>query len=177
VAVTLDRGDPGRPGPGTRRVARELALRLLFQFDLSGGGPEAVARTFENSFSPDRDEENGLEIGADDFARAWPLAREFFFGVCGRLDQLDRDISRAAANWTLARMSPVDRGLIRLAYYEILHRNEIPPKVSLNEALEIAKSFGDDDSAPFINGVLDKLMREAEERRAAEENNGQVVTR
>lgn len=148
-----------RRGPGTRRVARELALRLLFQKDLEGGTPEETARSFEASFSPDRDEENSLEITAADFHRAWPLACDLFFGVSRYLPELDEGISLAAANWSLGRMSPVDRGLIRLAYFEMLHRDDIPPKVSLNEALEIAKSYGDDDSGAFINGVLDRLMR------------------
>ncbi|MDL2259989.1 transcription antitermination factor NusB [Deltaproteobacteria bacterium OttesenSCG-928-K17] len=155
-------GGPGRKGPGTRRVARELALRLLFQHDLSEVTPETTALTFESNFSPRKDEENGLEIAAKDFDLAWPLAKELFFGVAAHLGEIDKDIAEAAANWSLARMSPVDRGLIRLAYYEMLHRDEIPPKVSLNEALEIAKSYGDDDSSSFINGVLDKLMRRAE---------------
>ena len=156
-----DRKSPGHKGPGTRRVARELALRLLFQRDISGGTPEATALAFEHCFNPDLDEENGLEISAGDFGRAWPLARELFFGVCAHLEELDAGISRAAANWSLGRMSPVDRGLIRLAYFEMLYRDDIPPKVSLNEALEIAKSYGDDDSGSFINGVLDRLMRQA----------------
>ena len=146
-------------GPGTRRQARELALRLLFQQDLSGSAPEITARSFEASFSPEQDDENCLEISPEDFARAWPLARELFLGVAGHLDELDADIARAAENWSLGRMSPVDRGLIRLAYYEMIHREEIPLKVSLNEALEISKSYGDDDSTAFINGVLDRLMR------------------
>lgn len=149
-------------GPGTRRQARELALRLLFQQDLSGVAPEMAALSFEASFSPEQDDENCLEISPQDFARAWPLARELFLGVAHRLDELDADISAAAENWALGRMSPVDRGLIRLAYYEMLYRDEIPPKVSVNEALEIAKCFGDDDSTAFINGVLDRLMRKLE---------------
>ncbi len=156
-------GESGRKGPGTRRVARELALRLLFQRDLEGGTPEATALSFEACFSPERDEENCLEVTAEDFQRAWPLARDLFFGVSNHLAELDQAIGRAAANWSLGRMSPVDRALIRLAYYEMLHRGDIPPKVSLNEALEMAKSFGDDDSRAFINGVLDKLMRSVEE--------------
>ena len=146
---------------GTRRVSRELALRLLFQHDLEGGTPEVTAMTFEASFNPEKDEENGLEVTADDFNRSWPLAKDLFFGVCGHIQELDQGISRAAANWSLGRMSPVDRGLIRLAYYEMLYRDDIPAKVSLNEALEIAKNYGDDDSGAFINGVLDKLLRMA----------------
>lgn len=144
---------------GTRRVARELALNMLFQKDMDGGSPESTALAFEQNFSPEMDEENGLEIAAADFQRAWPLARELFFGVCHNLGELDEAICGAAANWSIPRMSPVDRGLIRLAYYEMLYRDEIPARVSLNEALEIAKSYGDDDSAGFINGVLDRLMR------------------
>jgi len=159
----------GRKQPGTRRVARELALRLLFQRDLEGGAPESTALTFEANFSPERDEENSLEISSDDFRRAWPLARELFFGVSLHLEELDQAISRVAANWSLPRMSPVDRGLIRLAYFEMLYREDIPPKVSLNEALEIAKSYGDDDSGSFINGVLDRLMRQVSAQ-AAQEN-------
>lgn len=147
-----------RKQPGTRRLARELVLRLLFQRDLEGGTPESTALTFENNFSPELDEENSLEISSDDFRRAWPLARELFFGVSGHLEELDLAISQVAANWSLGRMSPVDRSLIRLAYFEILYRDDIPPKVSLNEALEIAKSYGDDDSGAFINGILDRLM-------------------
>jgi len=156
----LDQSGGGRKLPGTRRVARELALRMLFQHDLSGGPPEMTARAFEACFNPEKDEENGLEISAEDFVRSWPLAREFFLGVCAHLDEIDEAISRAAANWSLNRMSPVDRGLIRLAYFEMLHRDDIPLRVSLNEALEIAKYYGDDDSGAFINGVLDKLMRQ-----------------
>ena len=156
----FDQSGGDRKQPGTRRQARELALRMLFQRDLSGGVPEMTARAFEICFNPEKDEENGLEMSAEDFARAWPLARELFLGVCAHLDEIDEAVSRAAANWSLSRMSPVDRGLIRLAYFEMLHRDDIPPRVSLNEALEIAKSYGDDDSGAFINGVLDKLMRQ-----------------
>jgi N utilization substance protein B len=162
-AVTEDRiiGEVPAKKIGTRRTARELALNMLFQKDMDGGSPESTALAFEQNFSPDMDEENGLEFSAADFQRAWPLARELFFGVCQNLGELDEGISGAAANWSLGRMSPVDRGLIRLAYYEMLYREDIPAKVSLNEALEIAKAYGDDDSASFINGVLDRLMKAA----------------
>ena len=147
--------------PGLRRAARELALRLLFQRDLEGGPAEAALQAFEDAFSPEKDAENGLGLTPREFNRAWPLARELFLGVTAVQPQLDADIGRAALNWTLSRMTPVDRGLIRLAYYEMLHRDDIPSRVSLNEALEIAKSFGNDDSAAFINGILDRLMRSA----------------
>ncbi len=162
MTESADKSGARRKTAGTRRLARELALRLLFQRDLEGGSPELTARTFEACFSPDNDEDQCLEMSAADFRRAWPLARELFFGVSTRLEDLDSAIGRAADNWTVSRMSPVDRGLIRLAYFEMLYRDDIPPKVSLNEALEIAKNYSDDDSCAFINGVLDKLMRLAE---------------
>ena len=153
--------DPSGPArrPGLRRLARELALKLLFQRDLEGGAPAAAAEAFEAAFSPENDPEKVLGLSVREFSRAWPLAREMFFGVAALQDRLDAEIGRAAVNWTLGRMSPVDRGLIRLAYYEMLQ--DTPPRVSLNEALEIARSYGGDDSVAFINGVLDRLMREA----------------
>ena len=150
--------DPARR-PGLRRLARELALKLLYLHDLEGGAPAAAAETFETAFSPENDPEKTLNISARDFKRAWPLARELFFGVAAGQGRLDAEIGRAAVNWTLPRMSPVDRGLIRLAYYEMLQGT--PALVSLNEALEIARGYGGDDSVPFINGVLDRLMRGA----------------
>ena len=153
------RRDSGRFGVGTRRVARELALQMLFQNDFGSFEPDITAHTFEACFSPQTDEEQSLDLEPEDFSRAWPLACELFFGTTSHQMELDEDISRASANWTLSRMSAVDRGLIRLAYYEMSHRDDIPAKVSLNEALEIAKVFGDEDSGSFINGVLDRLMR------------------
>jgi len=152
--------DGSARGPGIRRLARELALRLLFQRDLEGGEPAATVETFEVAFSPENDQENALALSAREFRRAWPLALELFFGVAAAQGDLDARIGRAAINWTLTRMAPVDRGLIRLAYYEMLHRKDIPARVSLNEALEMAKIYGDDDSVAFINGVLDRLLRD-----------------
>jgi N utilization substance protein B len=141
-----------------RRLARELALRLLFQQETSDLIPEQNVFLFEQNFNPKNDEEYALDMAVDSFDDAWPLAKELFFGVEKNKDQLDGDIKKAAINWSLGRMASVDRSLIRLAYYEMLYRDDIPPKVSLNEALEIAKSFGDEDSKAFINGVLDRLL-------------------
>jgi N utilization substance protein B len=152
--------DGSARGPGIRRLARELALKLLFQRDLEGGEPAVTAETFEAAFSPENDPENALALSAREFRRAWPLALELFFGGAAVQGDLDARIGRAAINWTLPRMAPVDRGLIRLAYYEMLHRVDIPARVSLNEALEMAKIYGDDDSVAFINGVLDRLLRD-----------------
>ncbi len=145
--------------PGTRRLSRELAIKLLFHHEQMQGQPEETVKIFNDCFSPENDVEGDLGLSQADFKRAWPLAKELFFALIPNLPQIDEAISRAAANWTLARMSPVDRSLLRLAYYEMRFRDDIPGKVSLNEALEIAKEYGDDDSVAFINGVLDKLLK------------------
>lgn len=153
---------PGPPKrPGNRRLARELALGLIYQKDMAGLAGEEGLAAFEASFNPAKDEEEGLPVTADDFRRAWPLASEFFLGFCQHQASLDADIAAAALNWRLDRMAPVDRALIRLAYHEMLHREEIPATVSIDEALEIAKRYGDDEAPAFINGVLNKLMEKA----------------
>jgi N utilization substance protein B len=153
---------PSSKGPSKARLARELALRLLFQLQASGqGGPEECLRLFEQSFSPENDQEAALELSPDYFGQAWPKARALFLGAASRLEELDRDISAASLNWSLERMDPVDLALMRLAWYE-MRFSGVPPKVSLNEAIEMAKGFGSPDSASFVNGVLDKLMSRME---------------
>jgi N utilization substance protein B len=84
---------------------------------------------------------------------AEPLVR----GVIENQDFIDRELSSIATNWDLHRMAGVDRNILRLAVYEMLHRNDIPPVVSINEAVDIAKKFSTDDSGKFVNGILDKM--------------------
>ncbi|MDR3135297.1 MAG: transcription antitermination factor NusB [Deltaproteobacteria bacterium] len=141
-----------------RRLSRELAMRLMFQFQANGLRPEEIVFLFEQNFDPKNDEEACLDLTPRNFELAWPLAKDLFLGATRNLKELDQDIGQAASNWSLGRMSQVDLALLRLAYYEMRFRDDIPPRVSLNEAIEIAKSFGDHDSTSFINGVLDKLM-------------------
>ncbi|MDR2443666.1 MAG: transcription antitermination factor NusB [Deltaproteobacteria bacterium] len=142
-----------------RRLARELALKLLFQHQASSPiSAEECVILFRQNFSPKNDLESALGVNHDNFELAWPLAKSLFLGTARHLDILDRHISEAAQNWSLHRMAPVDLALMRLAYYEMLYCDEIPPKVSLNEALEMAKYFGTQDSSSFINAILDKLM-------------------
>ncbi|MDR1546604.1 MAG: transcription antitermination factor NusB [Deltaproteobacteria bacterium] len=148
----------GRGRPGLRRLSRELALRLMFQHQSGQLKPEESLILFERSFDPRHDEEAALELDADAFSKAWPMAKALFLGAARRLDELDRDIEEASANWNPDRMAQVDLALIRLAYYEMRHCPDVPPLVSLNEALELSKSFGDIDSTAFVNGVLDRLL-------------------
>ncbi|MDR1040873.1 MAG: transcription antitermination factor NusB [Deltaproteobacteria bacterium] len=169
--MATDGGPGGRPGnaplAARRRLSRELALQLLFQRDLSGGADDEQPGLFQEGFEPDRDEELSLGVGQEAFEAAWPQAVELYLGVSRVRGRLDGDIARAAVNWRMDRMSPVDRALIRLAYFEMLYRPEVPVKTCLNEAVELAKGFGNSDSQAFVNGVLDRLARTLGDRSPA----------
>lgn len=135
---------------GSRRAARELALQALYQVDLLGDGeqePRSLALFWEH-FDPAEDAE----------ARAF--ARELVDGVRASLDRIDGLIAGAAEHWRLPRLSRVDLNLLRLATFELIGRPEIPASVTLNEAVEIARRFGSEESAGFVNGVLDHIARE-----------------
>ncbi len=128
---------------GTRRRAREIALQVLYQLDASQAKAEDVLDLFWENFAPS------------------PKAREFcqrlVEGVSRNLGQIDQIIEDHSENWTLKRMAMVDRNILRLAAFELLHCPDIPFKAILNEAVELAKKFGSDDSGAFVNGILDKI--------------------
>ncbi len=134
---------------GLRRQARELALQFLFSLDMQGrlAAPlDEVAAAFA-SFS-----EHFTSVSA-----AMPYARSLVEGVCRHWRELDEDIAAHSHNWRIERMSAVDRTILRIAAYELRWAEDAPAQVVINEALEIAKRFSIDDSAPFINGILDGM--------------------
>lgn len=128
---------------GNRRKARECALQILYQMDVSEHSAEEALAAFWQNFDP--------EVDVKDFAT------ELVFGVSARQTEIDERIQQSSHHWKLERMAKVDRNVLRLAVFEILHRDDIPKKVSLNEAIEIAKRFGTEDSGAFINGILDHI--------------------
>jgi N utilization substance protein B len=130
---------------GTRRKARELAVQLLYQHDLAKVDPEEGMRLFWEHFPVDME--------------AREFCTQLVLGTLDRLAVIDELLSEASENWSLNRMSVVDRNILRLATYELVDRPEIPPSVSLNEAIEIAKKYSSPDAAVFINGVLDRVKR------------------
>lgn len=99
---------------------------------------------------PDKEEKKELLSFAEELVR----------GTTGHLEEIDRVIQDAAENWDVKRMAAVDRNILRFAVYEILYRLDIPPAVTINEALEIAKKYSSMESVPFINGLLDKIARD-----------------
>jgi N utilization substance protein B len=126
-----------------RRRAREIALQVLYQLDLGRGDTREVLDLYWENFQPSQ--------------KAREFCQRLIEGVRRSLDQIDPLIEENSENWTLKRMAVVDRNILRLATFELLHCPDIPFKVTLNEAIELAKKFGADDSSAFINGILDKI--------------------
>ena len=122
---------------GSRRDARERALQALYQLDMAGTEPDWVA----------------VEEPSD----VVEFARELVDGVGAQRERIDKLIADCAEHWRLPRLSRVDLNLLRLATFELLARPEIPPSVTINEAIEIARRYGSEDSAAFVNGVLDHV--------------------
>jgi N utilization substance protein B len=130
---------------GSRRQAREHALQILFQIDMTGDDPETV---FEHHW-------HSVDVTPD----TREFAERLVLGTFGNGPRIDEQIRSISENWRLERMATVDRNVIRLAIYEILHEKDTPAVVAINEAIEIAKRFGGEESAQFVNGVLDAVRR------------------
>jgi N utilization substance protein B len=133
---------------GKRRRARELAIQVLYHLEYNPGNPDESFDTVCKSFQPRK------EIRA--------FAKELVVGVWTNKEALDRLISSASKNWRIERMSRVDRNILRLAVFEVLYLGEIPPKVSIDEAVELSKKYGTEDSGAFVNGVLDYVYNTLE---------------
>ena len=156
---------------GKRREARERAVQFLFQHDLSP--PEDLERALNEFW----DTQRAAAIAEDKGPAHWgqpielppPSAEEaemrvfaepLIRGTLQHRDVIDENIKKHVKNWDFNRIAAVDRNILRLAIYEMLHREDIPPVVSINEAVDIAKKFSTQDSGKFVNGILDKIRGE-----------------
>ena len=128
---------------GSRRRGREAALQMLYQMDVSGVTPEQALQSYWAYLGANREGEDF----ATDLIRGWAANRE-------KIDAIIRDVSQ---HWRLERMAWVDRNILRLATYELIALDDVPRRVTLNEAVELAKRFGSEGSAGFVNGVLDRI--------------------
>jgi len=161
---------------GKRREARERAVQFLFQYDLNQ--PENLEQELAQFWSSQRtaaieDEKGNARWGETvelppptvDEAETRLFAEPLIRGVLQHRDAIDEQIKKLCKNWDFHRIAAVDRNIMRLAIFEMLHREDIPPVVSINEAVDIAKKFSTQDSGKFVNGILDKvkadLMRPA----------------
>ena len=156
---------------GKRREARERAVQFLFQHDLNP--PEDLDQALDQFWDSQRAAAIAEEKGAARWGQKPQLpppsadetavrhfAEPMIRGALEHRDEADAVIKKHAQNWDLHRMAAVDRNILRLAIYEMLHRDDIPPVVSINEAVDIAKKFSTQDSGKFVNGILDKVKSE-----------------
>jgi len=132
---------------GKRRKGREVALQFLYQLDLHGAGDPLP---HEDEFWERHPVDPDTRTFAEALVRGSKLHQ-------GKTDQL---ITQYAEHWDLDRMAVVDRNILRLAVHELLWQPDVPPKVAINEAIELAKKFGTADSSRFINGLLDRILKE-----------------
>lgn len=135
---------------GKRRRAREFALQVLFQIDITKDDWEEGLRLFWEITPADRE--------SIDFTNL------IVKGTMENIEKIDSLITRFAQHWDINRMSIVDRNVLRSSLYELLYFKEIPTKVTINEAIEIAKTYGSQDSGRFINGILDRIRKEVIEK-------------
>jgi transcription antitermination protein NusB len=135
---------------GNRHKAREFTLQILYAIDLSDNSPTDVVKLFwETLTSPE-------EVRV--------FSNQLVFGVCKILKKVDDIITRYSEHWAIDRMTSVDRNILRMAVYELLCIPEIPHSVTINEAVEVGKKFGSEDSGAFVNGILDKIAKEIQEK-------------
>lgn len=128
-----------------RRGARELALKILFQIEVGKfTADEAIETSFEQVDPPAEDRD---------------YSEELIRGVAGQTAELDQIISDLAQGWSLERLAKVDKNVLRLGLYELIHRNDIPANVVINDAIEVAKKYSTDDSGRFVNGILGNFLR------------------
>jgi N utilization substance protein B len=130
----------------TRHRSREVALQMLFQYDASDQEPQRIVELYRDCFG-----EGSLP---DEFSI------KLFYQVADNLARLDAIIEESSDNWRLERMSFVDRNILRIGASEIAGEDEVPARVAINEAVELAKRFGTAESPAFVNGILDRVARD-----------------
>jgi len=135
---------------GTRRQAREIAMQALFYMDMRNDVSVEMLENFCGNFCPSK--------------KIQPFFLKMVNGVLGVKGELDALIERFSMNWDINRMSGVDRNVMRIAAFELIYCDDIPPKVTINEAVDIGKKFGTEESGAFINGILDSIRGELEKK-------------
>lgn len=129
-----------------RTKAREYALQILYAVDITKDYPKScIERFWKGSEEPS--------------GQIKEFADSLVLGVWEKKNEIDKMISKHATNWQIDRMAVIDRNVLRFATYELMFVDDIPPKVSINEAIDIAKKFGGSDSGKFVNGILDKINK------------------
>ncbi len=128
-----------------RTLARESALKVLYRIEIS---KESVDSSIEDFWTVEKANKDVMDF-ANDLIR----------GTHENLSKIDELISKYAANWEIKRIAVIDKNILRMGIFELLYRDDVPPKVAINEAIELAKKYGDVDSGKFVNGILDKVRK------------------
>ncbi len=130
-----------------RTLARELVLKVLYQADIR---KESILSLADDFFET---------VDIEESQEVFEFAKTILSGIQEKIQIIDQEITKYASNWHLERMAVIDRNILRLGIYELLYMPDIPAKVTINEAIEMAKRFGDVESGKFINGILDKIHK------------------
>lgn len=131
-----------------RTKAREFAIQLLYQIDITGEAPALALANFWDS----------QDDAVEDEVRAFTAG--LVEGAVAERARIDDQLMKYSNNWDLARMAVVDRNILRLGSYELICRQDIPPKVTINEAVDLAKKYSGEEAGKFVNGILDKINKE-----------------
>lgn len=132
---------------GNRRFSRELVIQFLYLSEMNEGKIESQLKSFwENNSCKEADVQSFTE--------------DILNNIFDHKKEIDARLEKYSDNWTLSRMTVIDRNLLRMAASELMYSKTVPPKVAIDEAVEIAKKFGSEDSPNFINGVLDRILKE-----------------
>ena len=134
-----------------RTKAREYALQILYMYDVINYADVDMAKELDNFWMENDEQDPEVKAFADKLAS----------GVMENLSKLDEQISSFAQNWELKRMAVVDRNVLRMGSFELMYLEDIPPKVSINEAVDLAKKYSGDESGKFVNGILDRIRQAA----------------
>ena len=137
----------------SRHLSRSITMQSLYEWDFSGKKPESLESIVERNikeFGP----------GLEDKTFVWQLIK----GVISHISDIDKIIEKAAPEWPIDQITIIDRNVLRIGLYELLYgdKEEVPPKVAINEAIELAKTFGGESSGKFINGVLGTVFKQLE---------------
>lgn len=128
-----------------RRKSREIALKVLYQIEITGEEPNEALSKYWSTLD--------IESGGDSYAKS------IIFGVYNHLEEIDSLIMQSRTRWRLDRISLVDKAILRLGIYELLYEEDLEYKIIINEAVELAKKYGDINSKAFVNGILDEVAR------------------
>jgi N utilization substance protein B len=149
----------------SRRRAREIALQVLYALDANPDqDPQAVLATYFERFARAHEDGDGHDEAASETPDA-TYTQEMVRDVWARRTELDDVLGQLSRSWRIERMARVDRTLLRMAVWEMKYRDDIPARVTINEAIELAKRFGAEEAPAFVNGLLDSALRALDVRK------------